>query len=92
MKNLVWLGKALSDTPLEGIVVPVTTEVKHQDGDELGGGEEPIGRVQKLSFMWLLKRLCREARFELANNPKTVVKASVRTFHACRQGFEKIIP
>ncbi len=82
MKNLVWLGRVLSHLPLEGIVLPGQRHHVKQNGRQMdaagdAGNPEDSGaaeNVKTLSLTWLMKKLCREARMELANNPKNTTK------------------
>ena len=82
MKNLVWLGRVLSHLPLEGIVLPGQRHYgkqngRHMDAAKDSGNAEDSGtgeNVKTLSLTWLMKKLCREARMELANNPKSTTK------------------
>ncbi len=83
MKNLVWLGRVLSHLPREGIVLPIQGHHGKQNGDhqldaakDSGNAEDSgtAGNVKTLSLTWLMKKLCREARMELANNPKNTTK------------------
>lgn len=74
VRNLVWLGKVLRHLPLEGIEIRTkysqNGEVEEDQMDEKG---HPA-KSHTLSFLWLIKRLCREATFEMTNHPRNTIK------------------
>ena len=74
VKNLVWLGKVLRHLPLEGIEIRTKYnkdgEIEQYEMDE----KDHSAKSQTLSLLWLMKRLCREATFEMANHPRNTIK------------------
>ena len=74
VKNIVFLGRVLCHMPDK------LDDTEQRNGDEEEESTVKIskeGKGQWVSLTWLARRLCREAKMEAANNPKSTVKVTL---------------
>ena len=75
IKNLVFLARVLKLLPES--MSTETDDITTQNGDE------EHTHKNNASLRWLMTRMCREARLEAANNPKSSIKVRLFYFGTC---------